>query len=504
MGGQPLTPPVRTRVVIVGAGFAGIAAAIVFREAGFGDITILEQADEVGGTWRDNTYPGCACDIPSHLYSFSFAANPDWTRAYPTQPEIEAYLVRTVDERDLRPLIRFGRTVTEMRWNDASATWSVHLADGEQLSADVVLNATGPLSKPLVPHIVGLDEFQGTVFHSARWDHGHDLTGERVAVIGTGASAVQFVPEIADRAAHVDVFQRTAPWVMPREDRPVPIWKRRLYRRLPFLQRLHRWRIYAQQELLAFAFFGNERVTAKIVEMGEDHIGEQIADPELRRRVTPAFTPGCKRLLLSNDWYPTLARSHVDLVTSPISHLTVDAVVTVDGVAHPADTVILGTGFAATDFLTPMRVYGRGGVELSETWRDGAATHLGMSVSGFPNLFVIVGPNTGLGHNSIVFMMEAQLHWIVGALRYRVAHGVVAFDLRPEVQAASYAEVQARMKGTVWLSGCDSWYRSEDGHIDTLWPGFTVDYWRRTRRFDPSVYVPLDPTGDSEARSTHG
>lgn len=492
MVGEPLTP-ITSRVVIVGAGFAGIGAAIQLRRAGFGDVTILEQADEVGGTWRDNTYPGCACDIPSYLYSFSFEPNPDWTRAYPTQPEIEAYLVRTVDRNGLRPLIRFGTTVSELRWHDDTATWAVRTAEGDVLTADIVLNATGPLSKPRVPDIEGLDRFRGTVFHSARWDHGHDLRGERVAAVGTGASAIQFVPEIAPVAAHVDVYQRTAPWVVPREDRPVPVWKRRLYRSLPFLQRLHRWRIYARQELIAFAFLGNEKVTARIVEMGEEHIAAWIDEPDLRAAVTPTFSPGCKRLLISNDWYPTLARPDVDLVTSPIDHVTEDSIITADGVARPVDTIVLGTGFAATDFVTPMTVVGRDGLDLSEKWRSGAATHLGLSVAGFPNLFLLVGPSTGLGHNSLVFMAEAQLHWILGALRHRIDAGVPALDLRPEVQAASYAEVQERMKRTVWMSGCDSWYRSADGHIDTLWPGFTVDYWRRTRRFDPALYSSVAP-----------
>jgi cation diffusion facilitator CzcD-associated flavoprotein CzcO len=503
---------VTTRVVIVGAGFAGIGAAIVLRRAGFGDVTILEQADEVGGTWRDNTYPGCACDIPSYLYSFSFEPNPDWTRAYPTQPEIEAYLIRTVERHGVRPLIRFGTTVTDLRWHDESATWAVHTAEGEAIEADVVLGATGPLSKPRVPDIVGLERFRGAVFHSARWEHDHDLRGERVAAIGTGASAIQFVPEIAPVAAHVDVFQRTAPWVVPREDRPVPMWKRRVYRALPFLQRLHRWRIYTRQELIGLAFLGtrrvSEKVTAAIVEMGAEHIAASIVDPELRAAVTPTYSPGCKRLLISNDWYPTLARADVDLVTDPIDHVTEDAIVTTDGTVRPVDTIVLGTGFAATEFVAPMTVTGRDGVDLAEAWRSGAASHLGLSIAGFPNLFLLVGPNTGLGHNSLVFMMEAQLHWIVGALRHRRGHRVAGLDLRPEVQAASYAEVQDRMRRTVWLSGCDSWYRSADGHIDTLWPGFTVEYWRRTRRFDPSLYrsvVPLAPAlGDSEGVRTGG
>jgi cation diffusion facilitator CzcD-associated flavoprotein CzcO len=501
-GGRKAPPPpapVRTRAVVVGAGFGGIGAAISLRRAGFTDVTVLEQADEVGGTWRDNTYPGCACDIPSQLYSFSFEPNPGWTRSYPSQPEIEAYLVRTVERHGLRSCLRTGATVTDLGWDDASCTWAVHLADGDVLTADVVISATGPLSKPAIPELDGLDHFAGTVFHSARWRHDHDLTGERVAVVGTGASAIQFVPEIARVAGHVDVFQRNAPWVIGRDDRPVPEWKRRLYRRLPFTQRWQRWRTYARQELLALAFLGHERVTARVEQMGTEHIAGAIDDPELREAVTPHYSPGCKRLLISNDWYPTLTRPDVALVTAPIERIVADGVVTADGVVHPADTIVLGTGFAATDFLAPMRVHGRGGVELSQAWHDGAATHLGITVAGFPNLFLLAGPSTGLGHNSVVFMIEAQLHYLLGALRHRVRHGVAALDVRPDVQAASYAEVQRRMGRTVWASGCDSWYRSDDGRIDTLWPGSTVDYWRRTRRFDPRSFVALAPAGGGPA-----
>lgn len=484
MGGRTLT----TRVVVVGAGFGGLAAAIRLGRAGFHDVVVLEAADEVGGTWRDNTYPGCACDIPSHLYSFSFAPNPGWTRAYPTQPEIEAYLVDVADRFDVTPLVRFGATVAAMTWDEASTTWSVELTDGETLVADVVIVATGPLSRPRIPEIPGLERFEGTVFHSARWNHDHRLDGARVAVIGTGASAVQLVPEIADLAGHLDVFQRTPPWVIPREDRPVPRWKRRLYARVPFLQRLHRWRIYLRQELLALAFLGHDRVTERVVQMGVEHIEAGIADPALRATVTPHYSPGCKRLLISNDWYPTLARDDVDLVTSPIETVTERGIVTADGVEHPADTIVLGTGFAATDFLAPVEVRGRDGAELSATWRDGAATHLGITVAGFPNLFLLAGPSTGLGHNSIVFMIEAQLHQITGLLAERARRGGGAVEPRDDVQADGYADIQRRMQRTVWASGCDSWYRSDDGRIDTLWPGTTLDYWRRTRWVRPRQY----------------
>lgn len=493
MAVQPLTGVLDA--VVIGAGFGGLGAGVALRRAGIDEFVILEAGDAVGGTWRDNTYPGCACDIPSHLYSFSFAQNPGWTRSYPAQPEIEAYLERTTDDLGLRPWIRFGCEVTELRWSDDEGLWQVVLAGGEVLRARSVVSATGGLSRPSIPDIPGLDRFAGTVFHSARWRHDHDLTGERIGVIGTGASAIQFVPEVAPIAARTTVFQRTPPWVLPRDDRPAPAWRRRLYTRVPFLQRLHRWRVYARQELLALAFVGKgrarERVAARIAEAGREHIEAHIADPELRDRLTPDYEPGCKRLLIANDWYPTLARDDVDVVVDHITEVVPEGVVTADGTVHELDTIILGTGFTATDFLAPMAVYGVDGVELRRHWHTGAATHLGIAVSGFPNLFLLVGPGTTLGHNSIVFMIESQLRWVTAALGESLRRGV-PLELRPEVEQADYAELQRRAATTVWATGCESWYRSADGRLDTVWPGTTVEYWWRTRRFDPGVLRPVE------------
>lgn len=481
-------------VVVVGAGFGGLGAGVALQRAGIERFVILEAAEAVGGTWRDNTYPGCACDIPSHLYSFSFAQNPDWSRSYPAQPEIEAYLERTTDAVGLRSSIRFGCEVAELRWDDERALWRVLLGDGSEVLGRSVISATGGLSRPALPDIPGLDRFAGTVFHSARWDHGHDLAGERVGVIGTGASAIQFVPEIAPVASRTTVFMRTAPWVLPRDDRPAPQWRRRLYARVPFLQRLHRWRVYARQEMLALAFIGRGRaramVAAKVAEAGRAHIAEHIVDPELRERLTPTYEPGCKRLLIANDWYPALARDDVEVVASAIAEIVSEGVRTADGALHELDTLVLGTGFTATEFLAPMRVVGRGGLDLDEHWRDGAATHLGIAVSGFPNLFLLVGPGTTLGHNSIVFMIEAQLRWVIAALG-ESGRRSTPLELRPEVEQADYAEQQRRAAGTVWASGCDSWYRSADGRLDTVWPGTTIEYWWRTRRFDPAMLRPV-------------
>jgi cation diffusion facilitator CzcD-associated flavoprotein CzcO len=489
-------------IAIIGSGFAGLGAAIKLQAAGLHTFTIYERAGQVGGTWRDNTYPGCACDIPSHLYSFSFELNPDWSRSYPPQPEIEAYLIRVADRHALWPHLRFDTGITEARWDDRTATWALHTGDGEVHPADVVLNGTGPLSQPATPALPGIETFAGRTFHSAQWDHDHDLSGERVAVIGTGASAIQFVPQIAPVAGQVTVFQRSAPWVVPRDDTPFTPAQRRRFRTFPVLARLHRWRIYLRQELLALLMLGNKRMAARVRDGGRDFIAATIDDPELREVVTPTYEPGCKRLLISNDWYPTLNRDDVELVSSPIVEVTAAAVVTADGVEHAADTIIFGTGFSATHFLAPMKVFGQDGLELSEAWSDGAVTHLGIAAPGFPNLFLLAGPSSGLGHNSIVVMIECQLHTVMGAVERLRSMADGALVVRPEVAAASYAEVQARMARTVWVSGCHSWYQSDDGRIDTLWPGTTIDYWRRTRRFRAGDFLVVAPT--TRSRPSNG
>jgi cation diffusion facilitator CzcD-associated flavoprotein CzcO len=482
-------PPV---VAIIGAGFAGLAMGARLKQAGFARFTIYERAEAVGGTWRENTYPGCACDVPSHLYSFSFAQNPDWTRAYSPQPEIQAYLEKCRDTLGLREHIRFGAEIAEMRFDEPTLGWRLSTSTGETIEADVVVNATGPLNRISIPAIPGLDGFEGTVFHSAQWRHDFDLTGKRVALIGTGASAIQIGPEIAPIVERLEVFQRTPPWVFPRADRAYWPLEKRLFRWLPGFQRMYRYGIYWLQELGGLLFLGS-RTASRLAEKGaRAYLRAQIADPALRARVTPDYAIGCKRILLSNDWYRTLQRGNVTLVSDGIAEIRPHAIATRDGREHPVDTIILATGFAATDFLAPMKVFGRTGVELSDAWKNGAATHLGISVAGFPNFFLLVGPNTGLGHNSIIFMIEAQVRWVLQAIRKLAGGSADALDLREDVQIASYGDVQTRMKSTVWQSGCRSWYQSADGRNDTLWPGFTFDYWRRTRRFDPGAYHILE------------
>jgi cation diffusion facilitator CzcD-associated flavoprotein CzcO len=480
-------------VAIIGSGFGGLGAGVMSLEQGIDSFVILERAKTVGGTWRDNTYPGCACDIPSHLYSFSFAQNPEWSRSYPAQPEIEEYLKRVTDHYNLHSHIRFGFDVAEVRWLDDQACWSITSRAGDTVLASAVISATGPLSQPATPDFPGLSDFAGDVFHSANWRHDVPMDGKRVGVVGTGASAIQLVPAIADNCGHLDVFQRTPPWVLPRDDRPAPSWRRHLYRALPFLQRLHRWRIYVRQEFLSLAFLGNGKIakgmTARIMEETKTLIDASFPDPDEAAALLPSFKPGCKRLLISNDWYASLAKPNVEIITSSIASVDATGVTTTDGEHHSLDVLILATGFAVTDFPSPLTVVGRGGMGLADHWKDGASTDFGITVSGFPNLWFLAGPGTGLGHNSIVFMIQVQLQQIGRALKYMRSESVATLELRPEVEAASYAELQRRVATTVWASGCSSWYVRDDGRVDTIWPGTTTEYWWRARRFAPDRYL---------------
>jgi cation diffusion facilitator CzcD-associated flavoprotein CzcO len=474
--------------LIVGSGFAGLGAAVKLDEAGRRDFLILEKGDTLGGTWRDNVYPGCACDVESHLYSFSFFPNPGWTRTFARQPEIRAYLEATADRYRLRDRIRFGVHVTGAEW-DGSA-WDVRTSDGESLRARYVLFGTGALHDPAVPEIEGLDRFRGTAFHSTQWDHGHDLAGKRVAVIGTGASAIQFVPAIAPEVGRLTLFQRTAPWVLPKPDRPIPERTRRAFRRFPLLQRLQRLSLYWRHEALVLGFL-HPTVMKVVQQLGLAYLRTVFAgDAELRRKVTPTFTMGCKRILMSNDYYPALRRDNVAVETDRIARVTETGVVTVDAAGreteHEVDTIIFGTGFRVADGLARMNVTGRDGVKLADAWAEGPEALLGTMVAGFPNLFTIIGPNTGLGHSSMVFMVESQLNYVLDAMRTVDRHRAVAIDTRSESQAEFNAEIQRKLGRAVWArGGCASWYLDEHGRNRTLWPGYTFDFRRRTRKLDP-------------------
>ncbi len=476
-------------IVIIGAGFSGLGMGIRLLGAGIRSFTILERAGEVGGTWRDNSYPGCACDIPSHLYSYSFELEPGWSRAFPSQPEIQDYLVRCCDRYGVRPHVRFDTEVAEARYDEATCRWQIRSTRGETFEADVLINGTGPLSQPQIPDLPGLDSFAGPCFHSAAWDHEVELAGKRVAVIGTGASAIQIVPELAPVVKKLHLFQRTPPWVLPKPDRSFSPGLRERFRRRPWLQRLYRTWIYWRLELAALGFLGKSQRLMRVAErMARRHIRESIQDPALRRAVTPDYPIGCKRVLISNDYYAALSRPEVELLGSGVGEIRPHAVVDARGVEHEVDAIVLATGFRATDFLAPMRIYGTGGRELGETWAEGAESFLGITVSRFPNFFMLVGPNTGLGHNSMIFMIEAQIHYILQCVQRLRAADVRAMDLRPARQSGFSRELQRKMAGTVWLSGCQSWYLGEDGRNFTLWPGFTFDYWLRTRRLRERDY----------------
>ena len=477
------------RVVIVGTGFAGIGMGIRLAQAGIHDFTILEQASGVGGTWRDNRYPGAACDVESNLYSFSFEPNPGWSRAFASQAEILAYLERCVDKYGLRPHIRFDTRVTSAAWDEDAAAWTVETSRGAKLRASVLVSGCGGLSRPSFPDLDGLASFRGKTFHSARWDDGYPLEGKRVAIVGTGASAIQIVPEVAKHAAHLDVFQRTAPWILSKDDRPIDDRERARFARFPVSQSLSRAAIYAHKEVIALGFF----VAPAILRIGEAQarwfLRRSVKDRELRKKLTPTFRLGCKRVLLSDDYYPALLRPNVDLVTDPIARVVEDGVVTRGGAKRAADVLVLATGFQAAEQLAPFETRGRGGRDLNEAWRGGAEAYLGATVSGFPNLFLLVGPNTGLGHSSMVYMIESQIAYVLDAIRTMRARSLRAVDVKPEALRAYNDALHARFDGTVWSSGCASWYRTRAGKNTILWPGFTFEFRWRTRRFDASRYT---------------
>ena len=475
--GSPVAP--RTaRVLIIGSGFAGIGMAIKLRERGITEIVILERAADLGGTWRDNRYPGCACDVESTLYSFSFALNPDWSRTFSSQPEIQAYLRRVASEFRVGSLIRFGEEVRGARWDQSAQEWVVTSTTGLWHAQHVVM-ANGSLSDPVVPPLPGLASFKGPAFHTAQWDPKVVLDGKRVAIIGTGASAIQVIPAIQPRVAKLVVLQRTPPWVLPRHDRAVPAWRRALYARFPHTQRLLRGLLHARHELLLLPFrhAAARRVVAAIV---SQHLRWQVRDEQLRKALRPAYSVGCKRLLLSDDYYPALTQSNVAVVTSALDRIGPHSITTVDGRTHEVDVLILATGFRATDPVLAPLVIGRHGRSLADAWQGSPKAYMGTTVAGFPNLFILAGPNTGLGHSSVVLMTEAQIEHVLGVLALAQSQGVRAIEPRAEAQARFVAWIDASHATTVWnAGGCNSWYLDRTGRNSTVWP-FGVDRFRRT------------------------
>jgi cation diffusion facilitator CzcD-associated flavoprotein CzcO len=476
-------------IAIIGTGFGGLGLAIQLKKAGFNNVKLFEKAGDVGGVWRDNTYPGAACDVPSHLYSFSFEQDLGWQNRFGKADEIHQYLRHCADKYGIRPHIRFNTEIAGAEFDEEAALWTLRTTSGETHRAQVMVAAVGQLNRPAYPKLKGLDNFTGKAFHSARWDHDYDLTGKRVAVIGTGASAIQFVPEIVAQVTHLDIYQRSAPYVLPKPDKQYPGLEKALFRNVPLLQTLDRAWQYSYHELRQLGFTSQINEMAIVEHVFQKHIREIVKDNKLRHRLTPDYPIGCKRILISNHWYKALIEPKVDVISEDIAEVVPNGIRTTDGREREVDTIIYGTGFTATDFLAPMQIIGLKGQTLKQAWRDGAEAFLGLTVSGFPNLFMLYGPNTNLGHNSIVYMLESQISYIVDALRKFQRNGLRYLDLRRDVQDVFNQEVQERMKSTVWAQGCTSWYQTAAGKNTNNWPGFTFEYRNRTRTLDLDHYV---------------
>jgi len=473
-------------VVIVGAGFAGIGMAIRLDAVGRKRFVILEKSDRVGGTWRDNSYPGCACDVPAHLYSYSFEPNPTWSLPYAPQREILAYLERCVDKYGLRDRLRLGTAAVKATFDEELGLWSIVTSASTTIRARSLVVGTGPLNRWSMPDLDGLDRFRGPKFHSSAWDHSVSLDGKKIAVVGTGASAIQIVPAIAERVGQLHLFQRTPPWILPKQNGVIDERAQERFARHPALQAALRAGIYGLTELFGLGFT-HARPIMKLAELASrKYLEKSVADPALREALTPGYAMGCKRVLFSNDFYPALQRENVELVTSGVAEVRERSIVTRDGREREVDVLALATGFDAATIQAPFAIHGRGGRALP----DGADAYLGTTFSGFPNLFMIIGPNTGLGHTSMIVMMEAQIGYILGALRAMDEKRLKLIDVRESVQRKYNEKIQARLAGSVWnRGGCVSWYRTKSGKNTTLWPGLTLEYRARMRRFDFESYA---------------
>jgi cation diffusion facilitator CzcD-associated flavoprotein CzcO len=480
-------------IAIIGSGFAGIGTAIRLLQRGIRSFTIFERAGEIGGTWRDNTYPGAACDVPSHTYSFSFAQDPSWTRRFSPSSEIQGYLLRLVEKWRLRDHLRLRTEIVEARFDEARALWLLTTDRGETVSARVVISGVGGLVDPALPEIKGLESFGGEIFHTARWNHDYELTGKRVAVIGTGASAVQVVPSIAKQVEKLHVFQRTPAWVVPKLDKLYSERARRRYARFPFLLRASRFAQYWASELFGpLVFLDAPRLSALGERLSLRHLRSQVKDPALREKLTPHFQFGCKRILVSDDYWASFELPNVELVTDPIEQVTREGIQTRDGAVRPLDAIVLATGFAVGLASAPFPITGRGGRPLDAAWKDGAVAYKGMTVSGFPNWFILMGPNTGPGHTSVLVYTEAQIEHVLGAVE-RLRSGAKWVDVRQLVQDRYNAGIQARMPRMVWHT-CKSWYLAKDGSNHALYPGFAAEYVLRARRFDAEDYEIAEET----------
>lgn len=506
-----------TKIAIIGTGFSGLGMAIKLKEAGYDDFVILEQSDDIGGTWHENHYPGCACDVQSALYSFSFEQNPNWSRMFAQQPEIKAYLKHCAQKYGLTDHIRLNTHLAGAHYNERSQSWTLETCDSpalwqylqdkglkpgdaldrsdealpafERFEAQVVVSGMGGLSTPAYPDIKGIETFTGKAFHSQDWDHDYDFSGKRVAVIGTGASAIQFVPEVAKGAAQLDLYQRTPPWIMPKPDREFTAVERVMFRKVPQTLNALRNSIYWFLEARVLGFVGNPRILKLGELQARRHIRSQIKDKSLRQKVTPDFHFGCKRVLISNNYYPALDQDHVDVLTDGIREVRGNVIVDNNGVEREVDCIIYGTGFKAQDPIPRGMIFGRGGQDLLAAWQDGAEAYKGTTVAGFPNLFLLMGPNTGLGHSSMVYMIESQVQYVLDAVKKMDRKGWATVEVKAGSQSQYNASLQAKLGDSVWQTGCKSWYVNENGKNTTLWAGFTWQFRQQTRRFDAEQYL---------------
>lgn len=482
---QPVKP---VSVLIVGAGFAGLGMAIRLKQAGIDDFVILERASAVGGTWRDNQYPGAACDIPSNLYSYSFAPNPDWSRSFSGSEEILGYIHHLVAEFDLEKHIRFEKNVADLSFDEKSGMWTATTDKKETFAGRAAIMAQGPLSNCSFPAITGIDDFQGHKIHSARWDHDYDFRGKRVAVIGTGASGIQIIPELVKTAGHVKVFQRTPGWVLPRPDFATPAWNKALFRKLPASQQAMRNLLYWTHESMALAVIWNSPLTRIAERVARLHLRRQVKDRWLRRQLTPDFTIGCKRVLVSNDYFPALQKDNAKLITWPIARISEKGVRTVEGIEHQVDCIVFATGFDVSHSGTPFPVKGRGGRVLGDEWQGGAQAYKSINVSGYPNLFMTFGPNSGPGHNSALVYMESQLDYALKGIEKILKDDLKMLDVKEGVQRRHNKAIQKRLARTNWNSGCKSWYLTEDGFNATMYPGFATQYAAQMAEFEERDY----------------
>jgi len=479
----------RPRIAIIGSGFGGLCLGIRLKQAGIDSFTLYEKAERLGGTWRDNRYPGAACDVPSFSYCFSFEQKTDWSRKWAPHDEILAYMDHCAGKYGLGPHLRFGTEIAAARFDADAAVWRLRTADGEDLEAEVLVSCVGQLSRPSVPDIPGLDSFHGPHFHSARWDPELDLAGKRVGVVGNAASAIQLIPPVARIASRLSVFQRSANWMMPRGDRPFSEREKRRFTRHPWLAKLYRWWIWAKLDLrYPLVFHSDSWAGRRMAQLAEQEIRAAIPDPKLQAALIPDYPVGARRILISDDYYPALARENVEVVTSPIARVTADGIETVDGRSHGLDAIVLATGFESTRFLAPMEIQGLDGRSLAKEWEEGAQAYLGLSVPGFPNFFMTYGPNTNLGHNSIIFMIECQANYILQCIERLQRGDVDTLDLRPEVLRAWSEKLQAELGRTVWAETDHSWYKDHAGRITNNWSGTTTRYWWQTRKVDFGRY----------------